>query len=231
MSFLGMSRRPVSDKQSYRDRLFYMRFHASVRSKTALSRRTRVARMRWFLKVMDPQPGQRIMDLGGVPTTWDVCPVPLDITILNLPGTNKSLPETTPHRIRLVDGDARDTGENGGAYDIVFSNSVIEHVGGPEDQRRLAAEARRLAPRYWVQTPSMWFPIEAHTVMPCWWAYPAPVQRWFIDRWRKRVPDWAEMIEETTVLTRSDLREMFPDATLMTERVAGFPKSYVVYKR
>ena len=91
------------------------------------------------------------------------------------------------------------------AFDIAFSNSVIEHVGPPGNQEAFAREAHRVASRYWIQTPSIWFPIEAHNHMPFWWAYPEPVKRYFIDRWRKKLAAWTEMIEGTTVIRREAL--------------------------
>jgi len=56
-----------------------------------------------------------------------------------------------------------------GEFDLVFSNSVIEHVGDFERMRQFVHEARRVAKSYWIQTPSKWFPIEPHCGMPFWW--------------------------------------------------------------
>jgi len=154
-------------------------------------------------------------------------PVPLQLVMVNLPGTQGPVPPSH-HEITLVEGDACDLPQFAdGAFDIAFSNSVIEHVGGPEKRAALAREARRLAPRYWVQTPSIWFPVEAHTYLPFWWFYPPALKRAFIARWRRRLPAWCEMIEGTTVLRRQEMQALFPDATLWTERVMGLPKSYV----
>ncbi|MCZ8333375.1 MAG: class I SAM-dependent methyltransferase [Rhodobacteraceae bacterium] len=127
-----------------------------------------------------------------------------------------------------MEGDACDLSRFGDlSFDIAFSNSVIEHVGGPEKRSALAQEARRLAPRYWVQTPSVWFPIEAHTYLPFWWFYPPFLKRAFIKRWRRDLPEWCEMIEGTTVLPFAELRALFPEATILTERLIGLPKSYI----
>jgi len=49
------------------------------------------------------------------------------------------------------------------SFDAVYSNSTIEHVGDESRQALFAAAVRRLAPAYWVQTPSSHFPIEIHT--------------------------------------------------------------------
>jgi hypothetical protein len=38
------------------------------------------------------------------------------------------------------------------------------------------------------------------------------------------------MVEGTTVVTRKKLQEYFPDGKLVTECIAGIPKSYTVYR-
>lgn len=187
----------------------------------------RARRTAHFIRRMGLSGGERIIDLGGAPSSWRAIPVPLKIVMVNLPGALHRDPESH-HDITYVEGDACDLSDyDDGSFDIAFSNSVIEHVGGPEKRAALAKEARRLAPRYWVQTPSIWFPVEAHTYLPFWWFYPPFVKRAFIRRWRQTLPSWCEMIEGTTVLSKSEVRSLFPDAKIETERFLGLPKSYV----
>ena len=69
-------------------------------------------------------------------------------------------------RARYVQGDALALPFEDGEFDVAFSNAVIEHVGGPEEQRRFVDEALRVARRAFVTTPNRWFPVEVHTRLP-----------------------------------------------------------------
>ena len=68
--------------------------------------------------------------------------------------------------IRYVQGDACALPFEDGAFDIVFSNAVIEHVGGRERQRQFVSEALRVGRRVFITTPNRRFPIEVHTRLP-----------------------------------------------------------------
>jgi hypothetical protein len=183
-----------------------------------------------FIRSMGLTPHTRILDLGGHPKIWQQVEFPLDITLLNLPGGFDTDVDVSPHRVRYVEGDACDVSEfDRGDFDLIYSNSVIEHVGPEHRQQAFASEVRRLGTRYWVQTPSKWFPIEAHCGMPLWWFYPEHVRESFIERWRKSLPAWTEMVEGTRVLHLDHLRDLFPGASTYTEWMFGFPKSYAMY--
>jgi SAM-dependent methyltransferase len=68
--------------------------------------------------------------------------------------------------VRYVQGDACALPFADGEFDIVFSNAVIEHVGGRERQRRFVSEALRVGRRVFITTPNRRFPIELHTRLP-----------------------------------------------------------------
>ena len=223
--------RPVAPENSVRLRAFY-RFLPSV------SASFRRRRMKKFVETLKIKPGTRVLDLGGAPAIWEHVSVPLEITLLNLPGAVSpgefevlKSPGLRHHTIHVVEGDACNVEQFGNrSFDLVFSNSVIEHVGPPEKQAEFAREVLRLGKSYWVQTPSKWFPIEAHSGMPFYWFYPEWLKAALMRSWRKRLPSWwGDYIGTTRVLSRRRMAELFPNGRTRVEYFCGFPKSYVSY--
>ena len=79
---------------------------------------------------------------------------------------------------------------------------MIEHVGPPENQAAFASEVLRLGKSYWVQTPSKWFPVEAHSGVPFYWLYPQWVRDALMRKWYRTLPAWwSDYIGTTRVLT------------------------------
>ena len=123
------------------------------------------------------------------------------------------------------------------SFDIVFSNSVIEHLRTYDAQAAMASEVRRLADVYWIQTPNFWFPIEPHFLTPGWHWLPGSVRIALLRRrrwgWRGPTPDPAEariLVEEIRLMRRRELRDLFPDARLQEERFGGLVKSFVAIR-
>ena len=141
-----------------------------------LSLRFRRERMRRFFDVMAPTEQTRILDIGGYPWVWDECgfEVTSKFTILNphLPPLAKGY-QGPQYDLVLGDGTALEYAD--GEFDIVFSNSVIEHLGTFEKQTAFANECMRVGKRYWVQTPAQEFPIEPHYIAPFIHAFGATV--------------------------------------------------------
>jgi hypothetical protein len=74
-------------------------------------------------------------------------------------------------------GDACDLPFPDDSFDYVFSNAVIEHVGGPVRARQMLSESRRVARRgAFHTTPDRWFPVETHTQLPLLHWLPRPMQ-------------------------------------------------------
>jgi hypothetical protein len=183
-----------------------------------------------FTRLIDPKPGTRVIDLGGSPEIWDHVATPLDITLLNLPGS-LTRAASSRHQFKYVEGDACNVHQFADrSFELAFSNSVIEHVGPPHRQQEFAREVARLAPSFWVQTPSAYFPIEPHSGLPFYWFYPDPIRERLLESWKRSFPSWwYEYLSSTRVLSRSRMAELFPGAHIRTEFFMGFPKSYVAY--
>src|SRR2546421_275828 len=119
----------------------------------SLSGRARARRLRMLCGRFPELPDMRVLDLGGLPEFWATVPLrPKHVTMVNLePRTNPSKVDWIEARI----GDACDLQEDlrNQTFDLVLSNSVIEHVGGHPRREQFAATIQRSAPHYWVQTP------------------------------------------------------------------------------
>ncbi len=205
----------------------YVRLRVFYSLMSGFQRRHRARRMETFNKKIPLPVGTRVLDLGGSQAIWENVEQPLNVTLLNLPG-GKPGPAPSHHLFTHVDGDACKV-HLPAEFDVVFSNSVIEHVGGKEQQAAFASEIRRMGVSYWVQTPSKWFPIEAHSGMPFWFLYPESMRRFFLNRWREPLLNWTSYIEETRVLSKGRMQALFPEAAIYVERVFGIPKSYTAW--
>lgn len=198
--------------------------------------RLRSRRMELFGRLVAQLPRPvRILDLGGTVSFWErrgwTAREDVLITVINLEAEGSSYPSIHSQR-----GDARDLGEFPNlSFDVVFSNSVIEHVGDFDAQHRMALEVQRLAPCYWLQTPNYWFPIEPHFLFPGWQWLPEDVRVAMLRRrafgWNGRCPEPArarEVVRNAQLLTRKDLAKLFPHARLVPERFCGLVKSWIV---
>jgi len=191
-----------------------------------------------FVRLLSPRPDQRLLDVGGNPTSWMIHPVLLGaIDTVNIYQADWQLnPE---YHIRTFVGDGCALVFPDKSYDIAFSNSVIEHVGSWERQQAFAKEIRRIGNAIWVQTPAFECPIEPHYLAPFVHWLPKSVQPKIV-RWltpygllqKPSVKKVDEMIETTRLLTKREVRELFPDCEIHTERLLGFiPKSYIAFRK
>ena len=142
-----------------------------------ISLRSRQLKLRLFLAELQPTAETTVLDVGADELAFgegggcatmnffeELYPWPDQITALGLhdgEGFRARYPG-----IRYVQGDACALPFADGEFDIVFSNAVIEHVGGRERQRAFVSEALRVGRRIFVTTPNRRFPIEVHTRLP-----------------------------------------------------------------
>jgi hypothetical protein len=176
----------------------------------------------------------RILDVGGSEAFWRPAGVDteqgVEIVVLNL-----ACPRTSTPGISSVAGDARHLPFRDAAFDVVFSNSVIEHLGSLEAQRRMADEIRRVGRRHFLQTPNRWFPIEPHFLLPFFQWLPVASRVWLVRHfdlgWNGRIPDLHRaraFVESIRLLDDAELRDLFPGSRLVAERFLGMVKSYMV---
>ena len=143
----------------------------------AVSLRSRKRKLRLFFDTLWPTADTTVLDVGADELAFgegDGCgtlnffeelyPWPERITAVGLQGGDE-FRARYPH-VSYVQGDACALPFEDGAFDIVFSNAVIEHVGDRERQRKLVSEALRVGRRVFITTPNRQFPIEVHTRLP-----------------------------------------------------------------
>ena len=184
----------------------------------AVSLRSRRHKLRMFLAEMQPTAETTVLDVGadevgfGSEGGESGCSThnyfeehyrwPGQITALGLHDGarfRRRYPAVT-----YVQGDACELPFPDGAFDIVYSNAVIEHVGGHLRQQAFVREALRVGRRVFLTTPNRWFPLEVHTRLPLVHWLPAPAAQWAYDRVGK---SWAR---ENHLLGARDLRALFP---------------------
>jgi hypothetical protein len=209
----------------------------------SLASRFRAARARHIVGLIQAAfmaRGQvRIIDLGGRPEYWRIIDrgfldsMKVHITTVNL---EKQAPTSDPmFSQRTGDACALDAEDN--AFDIAHSNSVIEHVGDWAQMEMFARETQRLAPRYYVQTPYFWFPVEPHFSAPFFhWLPEGTRARMLMKRdhgFMKRTGDLGaamRAVQHARLLDKTMMRHLFPNARHVDETVAGLTKSLMAIR-
>ncbi len=168
-----------------------------------------------------------VLDIGGGPFVWTLLRERPRVTILNLREQGRKV-----EWVHYLVGDGCATALPDGSFDVVFSNSVIEHVGGIERQKQFAGECRRLGHGFFVQTPNRWFPFDTHTLTPFIHWLPARLFRRFM-RFSVRflisrtdasdIEDFRNM----RLLSKRELAELFPGAEIIEEKFCGLTKSLI----
>jgi hypothetical protein len=189
-------------------------------------------RMRQFFALIAPSPGVHVLDIGGTAQTWDTeseSHPAFSVTLIN----NLQYDEVVGDRFQSFEADATALPFPDNAFDIAFSNSVIEHMGTWEKQKAFAQEARRVARKLWIQTPARSFPIEAHLLAPYIQYMPKRLQHRIV-RWTPR--GWLtpgvvhEIVDEVRLLTYREVTNLFPDCRILRERFFGLTKSYIAVR-
>ena len=210
----------------------------------SLSSRFRRARARRVVELIEAAHAEqgrvRIIDLGGEPDYWRRL---FDRDLLE--GRKVRITLVNPQSFEVDDplfeaavGDACALPEHADdSFELVHSNSVVEHVGDWPRMEAFAAEVRRLAPRYYVQTPYFWFPIEPHFSSPFFhWRSEQARARALLRRrhgFAERARDMGQAmrdVQHARLLDKQQFRFLFPDARHIDEKAAGLTKSLIAIR-
>jgi SAM-dependent methyltransferase len=150
------------------------------RAASRVSMRSRERKLDLFRELLRPGPDTTVVDVGvtdapfgsppeGIGSTDNffeaLYPWPERITAVGNTGLDRFA--TAFPRVQVVQADGRYLPFADGAFDVAFSNAVVEHVaGGREGQRQFVHELCRVASRVFVTTPNRFFPLEVHTLVP-----------------------------------------------------------------
>lgn len=180
----------------------------------------------------------RIADIGGTEYYWEVGGdfvrnANVEIHLINL----TSVPVRNA-KFTSVSADACDMGSfDDNAYDLVHSNSVIEHVGTWKQMKAMAANVRRLAPSYYVQTPNFWFPYEPHFRFPFFHFLPEQARYRLLMQLnlgfggrRESIDDAMQGVQSAVLIDASQMRALFPDGELLRERFGPLTKSLMMIR-
>jgi hypothetical protein len=179
----------------------------------------------------------KILDVGGLQAVWErigfVDQPDIHITLLNI----TKMPAEHWNMESVVGNACSMPQFYDKQFDIVYSNSVIEHVGGEKEVRSMADEIRRVGKRYYIQTPNRYFPLEPHFVFPMFQFLPIGLRATLVQHlplgWFGKIPDRKRAEAEVraiNLLSKSQVKGLFPDAVTMDERFFGMSKSIQAIK-
>lgn len=164
---------------------------------------------------------------------WDTAPVkPHHVTLVNY----KNFPSS--NSVTAVQGDACSPPAQitSTKFDIVVSNSLIEHVGGHSQRLRLAETIQSAASSHWIQTPYRYFPIEPHWLFPGLQFLPFAARVEITTRWRhghRFTSDRKQAIDsvhEVDLIGITQMQDYFPDSVIWREKYAGLIKSIIAIR-
>jgi SAM-dependent methyltransferase len=204
----------------------------SVQISFFFKRKFHAKRLRDFRRIMDVTADTTILDVGGAEFDWQLFDEHFGfrpkVTILNLerPSSRSMFPWVVASGLDLPFADR--------SFDIVYSNSAIEHLFDKPNQQRFAAEVARVGRSYYVQTPNRWFLVEPHYLTPFIHYFPPRIQlkllrNFTVWGWLTRPsPEICQRdVAEIRLLDSGEMISLFPAARIYRERVLGLTKSLI----
>jgi len=205
----------------------------------SLNQKFREKRFKFFISLLErvklEKPIQ-ILDVGGTEIYWERMGFGdnenIIVTLLNLEKVT-----TKKDNFISIKGDACDLSSiKDKQFDIVFSNSVIEHLYTFDNQKKMATEIMRVGKAYYVQTPNYFFPIEPHWLFPFFQFLPFKIRVYLtknfnLGHYKKSASKEAAInrVSEVKLLTEKQMKELFPNGKIYRETILGFVKSITMY--
>ena len=187
-----------------------------ARMASLVAARARTRRHDRLFALTGARPGMRVVDVGCGRLGLRAHEPDLDVT-----GVDVTPRPQYPGPFVRADATDRLPFEDG-AFDLAYCSSVIEHVE-PSRRARFAAELRRVARGWYVQTPAFSFPVEPHALLPFAHWLPASLRRPY---WRLGVAgEW----EDIRLLRRGEMAALFGNP--LAERIGPLAKSWVSVSR
>ncbi len=227
-----------------------------LKIKSSLHDYFRTKRLKSFAEAYPDLANLSVLDVGGTPYMWEMLNryfglAPKKLVLLNSnpvhlsDGNDYESSVSSSVNYTAVVGDARDLKFADSEFDLVFSNSVIEHVGSSLEKNKFARGCERVGKEFFIQTPNRWFPIEPHivTFFIHWLPRNLYKKLHFIsvmylyriyliikngNPGHVHTDEWADGAD---LLSYQQLRQLFPDNGIYKERLLGLSKSFVVSTR
>ncbi len=187
-----------------------------------------------FLREIAPTESTRVLDVGFSEEEFSAAdnflekhyPHPEKLTALGI-DTAKKFRERYP-LVTVVRYSGGEFPFADKAFDVAWSNAVIEHVGDRDRQLLFLREIRRVSSRAFVTTPNRRFPVEVHTRVPLLHYLP---KRQFDRCLRLMGKAWATG-SYMNLLSLSDLKRLLTDAgiddyEIFKNKLAGFTLDFV----
>ncbi len=192
-----------------------------------LHKRYREQKLDLFFQSIAVKPGDTLLDVGGgTGITGEFRPLYESFDHVTLLNIRISPRPAIRIKLDMVCGDGCQLPFAPRAFDWVFSNAVLEHVGGEDQQRQFASEIRRVARKgYFVATPNRNFPIEPHTLLPFYQFMPEGLQRRLVPF----SPGYLTEYEQIRLVSRGELQGLFPEAQVVACGVPGLPNNLIAF--
>jgi hypothetical protein len=188
--------------------------------------------MRFFWNRFSLNEKTVILDVGGTESSWLLLKKLPTVILLNI-----RAPAKKDERFAYVVADGCHLPFRKGTVDLVYSNSVIEHVNTLQKQVMFSSECIRVGRRYYVQTPNKRFFVEPHFITPFLHWFPLYIQVKFLRNFtawglitRPSLQQCHTILNEVRLLDEKELKELFPDAEIWHERFLGMTKSLIAAK-